>query len=95
MVEKQYTIIASTGFARTATLLVRAACKFRSHMFLLYEGESVDLKNSPKSLIDVMSLGIKPGTHIKIRAEGIDEEQALQVIEDQLGRSGFTESESS
>ncbi|WP_426982439.1 HPr family phosphocarrier protein [Bacillus cabrialesii] len=92
MIEKQYTIIASTGFARTATLLVRAASKFRSHMFLLYEGKSVDLKNPPKSLIDVMSLSIKPGTHIKIRAEGIDEEQALHVIEDQLGRSGFTKS---
>ncbi|ADM38640.1 HPr family phosphocarrier protein [Bacillus spizizenii ATCC 6633 = JCM 2499] len=90
MIEKQYTIIASTGFARAATLLVRAACKFHAHIYLLYEEESVDLKNPPKSLIDVMSLGITPGTYIQIRAEGIDEEQALQAIEDQLGRSGFT-----
>ncbi|MFB0636178.1 HPr family phosphocarrier protein [Bacillus rugosus] len=92
MIEKQYTIIASTGFARAATLLVRAACKFRSHIFLLYEEKSVDLKNPPKSLIDVMSLSITPGNRIQIRAEGIDEEQALQAIEDRLGRSGFTKS---
>ncbi|MDM5302618.1 HPr family phosphocarrier protein [Bacillus subtilis] len=85
MIEKQYTIIASTGFAR-------AACKFCSHIFLLYEEKSVDLKNPPKSLIDVMSLGITSGTHIQIRAEGIDEEQALQTIEDRLGRSEFTKS---
>lgn len=51
MIEKQYTIIASTGFARAATLLVRAACKFHAHIYLLYEEESVDLKNPPKSLL--------------------------------------------
>ncbi|MCY8070686.1 HPr family phosphocarrier protein [Bacillus inaquosorum] len=92
MIEKQYTIIAITGFARAATLLVRAACKFHSHVFLLHQKKCVHLKNPPKSLIDVMSLGITPGTHIQIRAEGIDEEQALQAIEDQMRKSGFMNS---
>ncbi|MCY7781590.1 MULTISPECIES: HPr family phosphocarrier protein [unclassified Bacillus (in: firmicutes)] len=89
MAEKQYTMIASTGFARAAALLVRAACKFHSHVFLVHQEKCVNLKNPPKSLIDVMSLSITPGTPIQIRAEGIDEEQALQAIEDQLGKSGF------
>lgn len=71
MIEKQYTIIASTGFASAATLLVRAACKFHSHVFLLHHEKCVNLKNLPKALIDVMSLGITPGTHIQIRAEGL------------------------
>ncbi|KUP34418.1 MULTISPECIES: HPr family phosphocarrier protein [Bacillus] len=89
MIEKQYTIIASTGFARAAALLVRAACQFSSSIYLEYLGESVDLKNTPKSLIDVMSLGIKPNTHMKIRANGVDEYQALQAIEDHLQKNKF------
>ncbi|MDO3661459.1 HPr family phosphocarrier protein [Bacillus sp. C28GYM-DRY-1] len=40
----------------------------RSHL-------SFSLKNPTKSLIIVMSLSITPGTHIQIRAEGIDEEE--------------------
>ncbi|WP_306481540.1 HPr family phosphocarrier protein [Bacillus halotolerans] len=38
MIEKQYTIIASTGFARAAALLVRAACQFSSSIYLEYQG---------------------------------------------------------
>lgn len=45
MIEKQYTIIASTGFARAATLLVRATCKFHSHVFLLHH----EMRSSEKS----------------------------------------------
>ncbi|MGN7374234.1 HPr family phosphocarrier protein [Bacillus halotolerans] len=48
------------------------------------------MKNTPKSLIDVMSLGIKPNTHIRIRANGVDENQALQAIEDHLQKNKFT-----
>lgn len=81
MIEKQYTLIGITGFARAATFLVREACTFSSSIFLECEGEAADLKNPPKSLIDVMSLGIKPGARIQIRAEGPDEYEALQGIE--------------
>ncbi|MCY9091625.1 HPr family phosphocarrier protein [Bacillus mojavensis] len=90
MIEKQFTMIASTGFARAAALLVRAACQFSSSIYLEYQGQAVDLKNTPKSLIDVMSLGIKPNTHIRVRANGVDEKQALQVIEDHLQKNKFT-----
>nr|WGD84783.1 HPr family phosphocarrier protein [Bacillus subtilis] len=58
MIEKQYTIMASTGFPRAATLLVRAACKVHAHITLLYQEKSVELKHPPKSLIEVMTLGI-------------------------------------
>nr|WGE01877.1 HPr family phosphocarrier protein [Bacillus subtilis] len=60
MIEKQYTIMASTGFPRAATLLVRAACKVHAHITLLYQEKSVELKHPPKSLIEVMTLGITP-----------------------------------
>ncbi|WEY91212.1 HPr family phosphocarrier protein [Bacillus subtilis] len=89
MIEKQYTIMASTGFPRAATLLVRAACKVHAHITLLYQEKSVELKHPPKSLIEVMTLGITPGTQIQIRAEGIDEEQALQEIEELMEKSGL------
>lgn len=90
MIEKQFTMIASTGFARAAALLVRAACQFSSSIYLEYQGQAVDLKNTPKSLIDVMSLGIKPNTHIRIRANGVDKYQAIQAIEDHLQQNNFT-----
>ncbi|MEK4971120.1 HPr family phosphocarrier protein [Niallia sp. FSL R7-0648] len=36
--------------------------------------------------MDVMSLDIRPGDLFHIRFVGIDEVQALQLIEDQFGR---------
>ncbi|PLR80353.1 HPr family phosphocarrier protein [Bacillus canaveralius] len=86
MIEKQFEIITTTGFARPATLLVSVACMFTSKIVLEYQGKSVDLKNSPKSIMDVMSLEIRPGAEFNIRAEGIDENQALQSVEDHLSK---------
>nr|WGD95420.1 HPr family phosphocarrier protein [Bacillus subtilis] len=68
MIEKQYTIMASTGFPRAATLLVRAACKVHAHITLLYQEKSVELKHPPKSLIEVMTLGITP-RHSRFKSE--------------------------
>jgi phosphocarrier protein HPr len=87
VIEKQFIIITITGFARPATMLVRDACKFKSKIFLEYQGKSVDLKNSLKSIMDVMSLRIKPGAHFSIRANGMDEYQALQSIERSLNKT--------
>ncbi|MFS0881167.1 HPr family phosphocarrier protein [Metabacillus niabensis] len=81
MIEKQYTMKTSTQFARTATLLVRAACKFTSKVMLVHQEKSIDLKNTPDSIIDVMSLGMNPGSKITIKADGDDEDQALKKIE--------------
>ncbi|MGW9102620.1 HPr family phosphocarrier protein [Priestia megaterium] len=94
MIEKQYKIIAHTGFARTATFLVSVACRFTSTILLEYGGRSVNLKNSTKSLMDTMSLAIMPGSYITIRAEGIDEHQALQSIEDYLNKKKLVQEDS-
>lgn len=88
--EKQYKIIASSGFGRPATLLVSVASKFTSNMFLEYRWESVDLKNYSKSIMDVMALGFRPGDRINIRVEGIDEYQALKSIEEHLNTLELT-----
>jgi phosphocarrier protein HPr len=88
MVEKQYKVTADTGIhARPATLLVQAAGKFNSDIQLEYKGKKVNLK----SIMGVMSLGIGQGAEIKISAEGNDEKEAVQSLEDTLKKEGLAE----
>ena len=86
MIEKQFNIVSSTGFARPATMLVSISNKYLSKLVLEYEGITVELNYSPDSIKDVMSLGIRPGAPFMIRAEGIDQYQALQSIEDHFSK---------
>ncbi|MFC0561475.1 HPr family phosphocarrier protein [Halalkalibacter alkalisediminis] len=53
-------MIAGTGFARPACLLVSYASTFKAQIVLEYKGVSVNLKDSSESIMNVMSLGIKP-----------------------------------
>jgi phosphocarrier protein HPr len=77
MTEKLYTIVDKSGIhARPATLLVSTATKFSSDVNLEYKGKTVNLK----SIMGVMSLGIAPGSEIKISASGVDEEEAVAAL---------------
>jgi len=76
----QFNIIGITGFARPACLLVSSASLFQSRIILEYKNRSVNLKDSPSAIMDVMSLEIKPGSYFKVSADGIDEQEALQAI---------------
>ncbi|WP_026692220.1 phosphocarrier protein HPr [Peribacillus kribbensis] len=88
MAEKTFTVTAETGIhARPATLLVQAAGKFDSEINLEYKGRTVNLK----SIMGVMSLGIGQGAEIKITAEGSDEQDALNTLEETLKREGLAE----
>ncbi|MDQ0227885.1 phosphotransferase system HPr (HPr) family protein [Metabacillus niabensis] len=58
---------------------------------LEYEEKSIDLKNTPDSIIDVMSLGMNPGSEITIKVEGDDEDQALKKIENWLSKNEIAE----
>ncbi|MCQ6282164.1 phosphocarrier protein HPr [Bacillus sp. EB600] len=88
MVEKQYKVIEETGIhARPATILVHAANKFNPEIKLEYKGKKVNLK----SIMGVMSLGIGQGAEIKVIAEGSDEQEALQNIEETLTKEGLAE----
>ncbi|MFC0560878.1 HPr family phosphocarrier protein [Halalkalibacter alkalisediminis] len=84
MIKKQFNIIKNTGFARPATLLVKLSQRFTSDISLEYQGKTINLKHSAKSIMDIMSLSIRPGTKFYIKAEGIDEVQAIQLIQDYL-----------
>jgi phosphocarrier protein len=88
MVEKHYKVIAETGIhARPATVLVQAAGKFNSELKIEYKGKQINLK----SIMGVMSLGIGQGAEIKIIAEGNDEKEALQKLEETLTKEGLAE----
>ncbi|MFB4165414.1 phosphocarrier protein HPr [Alteribacillus sp. JSM 102045] len=79
MQEKTFTITNDTGIhARPATQLVNKAGQFSSDITLEYNGKSVNLK----SIMGVMSLGVGKGAEVSIKAEGGDEEEAMQAIEE-------------
>ncbi|PQD94988.1 phosphocarrier protein HPr [Pradoshia eiseniae] len=86
MVQKSFHVIDETGIhARPATLLVQTAGKFNSDINLEYKEKKVNLK----SIMGVMSLGIGGGSDITISAEGSDEQEALNAIEETLTKEGL------
>ncbi|WP_374723036.1 phosphocarrier protein HPr [Peribacillus tepidiphilus] len=88
MVEKTFKVIAETGIhARPATLLVQTAGKFDSEINLEYKGKKVNLK----SIMGVMSLGVGQGAEITISAEGSDEQEAMNTLEETLKKEGLAE----
>ncbi|MED4517582.1 HPr family phosphocarrier protein [Bacillus subtilis] len=89
MIKRQFTIIKETGFARPATLLVSIAHRFTSDIFLEYQGKTVNLKQAPKAIMDIMDLGIKPGTEIYIHANGSDEAKAIQKMKEHLLKNDY------
>ncbi|MDU0075942.1 MULTISPECIES: HPr family phosphocarrier protein [Bacillus] len=93
--KKRLKIYAITGFASPACLIVSDASKFKSAIFLEYKGVTVNLKNSSKSLMDLILISIKPGSYIEITANGCDEHKALQTIEHTLSKYLFIEPENS
>lgn len=88
MVEKQFKVTAETGIhARPATILVQTASRFNSDINLEFKGKTVNLK----SIMGVMSLGIGKGSDIKITADGSDEADALNSLEEILQKEGLAE----
>lgn len=88
MEKKDFHVVAETGIhARPATLLVQAASKFNSDINLEYKGKSVNLK----SIMGVMSLGVGQGSDVTISAEGSDEKEAIEAIEETMKKEGLSE----
>ena len=88
MEKKEFHVIADTGIhARPATLLVQSASKFNSEITLQYQDKSVNLK----SIMGVMSLGVGQGADVTISAEGADEADAINAIEETMKKEGLSE----
>jgi len=87
MITKEITVQNQVGLhARPATFFIQKANEFKSSIWV----EKEERRANAKSLLGVLSLGIKGGTTIKIVADGVDEEIAMAKLEE-LIISGFAE----
>jgi phosphocarrier protein HPr len=75
--EKIYTVTEESGLhARPATILVNTVNKFAADVSAEYENKTVNLK----SVMGVLSLGVKKGAQLKVVATGSDEEELLSAL---------------
>ncbi len=74
---KTFTITNKLGLhARAAALLVQISNKFKARIFLEREGKQVN----GKSILGILTLACPKGSSLTVRAEGVDEEKALEEI---------------
>jgi len=62
--------------ARASAKLVEAAARFKSHITVIKDGQSVDAR----SIMGLMMLAASLGTKIEIAAEGPDADEAMTAI---------------
>ena len=72
--------------ARPATFFIQKANEFKASIWV----EKDERRVNAKSLLGVLSLGIVGGTAIRIIADGVDEENAVDSLV-KLIESGFNE----
>ena len=85
--EKKVMIQNDTGIhARPASMLVEEAGNYEADVELVKDGKSVNAK----SIMGIMSLGIQKSAEVTVKAEGSDEEEAVNAIVE-LIESGFGE----
>lgn len=87
MPERAVQIVNKNGLhARPAAEIVKLAAKFQSEITIVKD----DLDVNGKSIMGVMMLAAGKGAVIELIAEGRDEQEAVERIEDLIGR-GFGE----
>ena len=78
MLKKTITIGLSSGLeARPVAMLVQIASQFDSQIYV----ENNNARVNAKSIMAVMSLGVKQGNEVIITADGADEEEAIAEIQ--------------
>lgn len=91
MVERTLLVKAPLGLhARAAAKLVRVASGFHSEVLLRREDGTASA--DAKSILSVLMLAAARGTQLQARAEGIDEEAAMNAVA-RLFAEGFGEIE--
>ena len=87
MITRDVTITNSIGLhARPATFFIQKANGYKSSIWV----EKDDRKVNAKSLLGVLSLGIAQGMSIRLIADGTDEAEALDGLQE-LVNTGFGE----
>jgi catabolite repression HPr-like protein len=81
MIQKNVIVKLKTGLqSRPAAFFVQEANKFSSNIFVLQGNK----KLNAKSVMGIMSLGLKPGARIIITADGPDELEAVEQLDNML-----------
>lgn len=89
MYTKQTTIVNKTGLhARPAAEFTRAATKYLSDIKIVNLDRNKE--GDAKSIISVMTMLLSKGTNVEIRAEGDDEQVAVDTLV-QMIEEGFGE----
>lgn len=84
MIKKPVTINLSTGLeARPVAQLVQIASQFNSEIYVEIGKKRVNAK----SIMGMMTLSIAPGEEVTIITKGVDEEEAMNKIEEYLTTS--------
>ena len=87
MTEREATIVNPLGLhARPAALFVKLATTFTSSIEVVKDGMPIN----GKSIMGVMMLAAECGSTLTIRADGVDESQAVTALAD-LIQDGFGE----
>lgn len=87
MLNKDITIKNETGIhARPASIITKTATAFVSEVSLIKN----EMVYNAKSIINVLSMGMKKDEVITLQVEGIDESEAIKAITD-LFESNFGE----
>ena len=88
MKKKELTINNKYGLhSRPASELVKTASKYDSDIKLLYNGQEANAK----SILGIMVLAVEPGAKVQVSADGQDEEEALQAIEELISHKFYVE----
>ena len=81
MMEKSVTIQLTEGLqARPVAMLVQVASQYESSVYIETDGKKVNAK----SIMGMMSLALGSGEAVKVIADGKDEEEAIQNMEEYL-----------
>lgn len=84
MIEKSIKIQLNGGLeARPVAMLVQVASQHESSVYIMSEGRKVNAK----SIMGMMSLALDSGESVTVSADGKDEQQAIQSIEEYLSGS--------
>jgi len=79
MIQRQMTIVNNLGLhARAASKLVNCASSFAAEIWVKRGEREIN----GKSIMGVLTLAAGKGTVLEIRAEGTDEKQAMDTIQD-------------
>ena len=82
MIQKSMQIQLSNGLeARPVAVLVQKASMFDSEIYIEAEGKKVNAK----SIMGMMSLGLNAGETVTVIANGADEADAVEALENYIG----------